>query len=52
MSIVAEFARNLHETSPKVRSRELHPLTWPCAREKATDIRAIIFDVYGTLFNY
>ena len=52
MSIVAEFARELHEKSPSVKQRTLRPLPWPAAGETVTNIRVLIFDVYGTMLNY
>lgn len=52
MSIVAEFARELHETESTNDSRPLLPITFQAPQDKLTDIRVAIFDVYGTLFNY
>lgn len=52
MSIVAEFARELHEKSRLVDDRPTRPLDWPSVHEKLTDIQVVIFDIYGTLFNY
>jgi putative hydrolase of the HAD superfamily len=52
LSIVGEFARELHEKYPSGGPRPTIPLQWPGANEKLTDIRVVIFDIYGTLFNY
>jgi putative hydrolase of the HAD superfamily len=52
VSIVADFARELHEKTPCVNTRILTPVTYPFRSEALTDIRVVLFDVYGTLFNY
>jgi putative hydrolase of the HAD superfamily len=52
LSIVAEFAAQLHENWSKTEDRPLRPLHFPQTQEKLSDIRVMIFDVYGTLFNY
>ncbi len=52
MSIVAEFARELHENRTAVDLRPLQPFSFRASREKLSDIRVVIFDIYGTLFNY
>lgn len=51
MSIVAEFASELHETSPS-HSETLIPALYRGKTEKLRDIQIAIFDVYGTLINY
>jgi putative hydrolase of the HAD superfamily len=52
VSIVADFARELQEKNPCVTTRTLEPVEYPSRSESLTDIRAVMFDVYGTLFNY
>jgi putative hydrolase of the HAD superfamily len=52
LSIVAEFARALHESRPKVDDRPLQPLPFHQVGGHLNDIKVMIFDVYGTLFNY
>lgn len=52
LSIVAEFARKLHEQRKQVSRREYNPCTYPSKREKLLDVKVVIFDVYGTLFDY
>lgn len=52
MSHLAEFAGELHETSARFYKRPLEPVVCPSRTEKLGDIRAVIFDVYGTLINY
>jgi putative hydrolase of the HAD superfamily len=52
LSIVAEFAAQLHENRPIPVVRQLRSISFPQAQEKLNDIRVVIFDVYGTLFNY
>lgn len=52
MSIVAEFARELHRAYPGKNDRPLVPLDYPSKVERLTGIRVVLFDVYGTLFNY
>lgn len=52
MSIVAEFAAELHRADARNHARELHPLSYPSPSEIVRDVRVLIFDVYGTLFNY
>ncbi|MBD3322601.1 MAG: hypothetical protein GF350_15985 [Chitinivibrionales bacterium] len=52
MSIVAEFAKELHEKEPPQPAGQVSPLDYPSKEEKLFDIRAVIFDVYGTLINY
>jgi putative hydrolase of the HAD superfamily len=52
VSIVADFARSLHESQPKPLERPLTPVL--CRGETAVlpDIRVAIIDVYGTMINY
>ncbi len=52
MSELAEFARELHEQSFGGEDRQLEAVDCPSVGEKLTDIRAVVFDVYGTLINY
>ncbi len=52
MSIVAEFARLIHEKDKRDFDRVLTPLSYPSRTEKLYDIKAVIFDIYGTLVNY
>lgn len=52
MSIVAEFARILHEKDTPAAPRALTPVSYPAREQKLHDIRAVIFDVYGTLVRY
>jgi putative hydrolase of the HAD superfamily len=52
MSEMAEFARTIHESSTKSAGRKLVPVEYPAETEKLRDIRAVIFDVYGTIIDY
>ncbi len=52
MSIVAEFARSLHEQKQIHHHREYTPCTYPSKHEKLLDVKVVIFDVYGTIFDY
>jgi putative hydrolase of the HAD superfamily len=52
VSRIAEFARKLHETGAQSFNRTLEPAGCSSRREKLGDVRAVIFDVYGTLINY
>jgi len=52
MSIVAEFAGELHKAHPNPQTRLLHPFSYRSSQEKLNDVQVCIFDVYGTLFNY
>lgn len=52
MSIVAEFARLIHEKDTRNFDRVLTPISYPSRTEKLYDIKAAIFDIYGTLVNY
>jgi len=49
---LAEYARELHETSARTYKRPLEPADGASRTEKLKDIRAVVFDVYGTLINY
>jgi putative hydrolase of the HAD superfamily len=51
-SIVAEFAREFHHTERRAPPPALTPLAYSQECEKLFDIRAVIFDVYGTLVRY
>jgi putative hydrolase of the HAD superfamily len=52
LSIVAEFANELFNKGHQQYSRVLTPINYPAQVEKIYDIKAVIFDVYGTLINY
>jgi putative hydrolase of the HAD superfamily len=52
LSQLAEFARSLHENHSHAYDRELVPAPCAAREDKLFDIRAVIFDVYGTLVNY
>jgi putative hydrolase of the HAD superfamily len=52
VSIVAEFARELHEKFPRENTQPFSTLEYPSKSVKLTDIRVVLFDVYGTLVNY
>ncbi len=52
MSVVAEFARTLHESIPRPQNRALAPVEYPFKSERLAGVRVAVFDVYGTLFNY
>jgi putative hydrolase of the HAD superfamily len=52
VSEVADFARKLHEEHPHADRRLLEPIEYPSRSEALTDIRVVLFDVYGTLINY
>jgi putative hydrolase of the HAD superfamily len=53
LSLLADFASRLHEkTSALYSTRSLEPVQYPSKSEKLSDVRAVIFDVYGTLVNY
>jgi putative hydrolase of the HAD superfamily len=52
LSVVADFALSLHESGHASNDRALVPVEVASRSRKLTDIRAVIFDVYGTLINY
>lgn len=52
MSTIAEFAARVHGELPHASERELHPIEYPSRESELKDIRAVIFDVYGTLLHY
>jgi putative hydrolase of the HAD superfamily len=52
VSDLAEFARDLHEQYRMDAERPLEAVAYPSGGELLTDIRAVVFDVYGTLINY
>ena len=52
MSELAEYARRLHEQERRVYDRRLVPQRCGHAADTLKGIRAVIFDVYGTLVNY
>ena len=52
MSIVAEFAAHIHKTATNNRVRSFTPVKYYSQYEKIKDVKAVIFDVYGTLVNY
>jgi putative hydrolase of the HAD superfamily len=53
MSLLAEFAGRLQEKEPPdYGTRSLEPVPYTSKSEKLFDVRAVIFDVYGTIVNY
>jgi len=52
LSIVAEFARLIHGKDERKFDRVLTPLSYPSRTDRLYDIKAVIFDIYGTLVNY
>jgi len=52
ISIVAEFAQKLHAAESAPQTRSLVPIGLPAQSMKLHEVRAVIFDVYGTLVNY
>lgn len=52
MSIVGDFASLLYTKEHKQESRPLTPCNYPAKSEKLFEIKAVIFDVYGTLLQY
>lgn len=52
LSIVAEFARELHEKESEVRYRSFTPTSIPYRVEQLNEVQAVICDIYGTLVNY
>ena len=52
MSPIAEFARELHENMAAASAAVPAPVDCPSRCDRLTDIRAAVFDVYGTLINY
>jgi putative hydrolase of the HAD superfamily len=52
VSIVAEFARTLHESVPIQTGRTLAPIEYPSRTVRLSGIRVVVFDMYGTLMNY
>jgi putative hydrolase of the HAD superfamily len=52
LSIVAEFARTLHEKYPSVNNNIFTTIEYPSKTSKISDIKVAVFDVYGTLINY
>jgi putative hydrolase of the HAD superfamily len=52
VSIVAEFAAELQGKYQDRLERDIVPMGYPSRNETLSDIRVVIFDVYGTLFNY
>lgn len=51
MSIVAEFATALKNSEPKT-TISTNPITYPARVEVLKGVRAVIFDIYGTLIHY
>ena len=49
---MADFARELHEKHSGDAGRTLEPVDYPSRSDVLTDIRVVLFDVYGTLINY
>lgn len=53
MSIVAEFAHGLHETdATRFSPPQTSPLYYEGTQQHLHDVRAVIFDIYGTLINH
>jgi putative hydrolase of the HAD superfamily len=52
LSNLAEYARRLHESERRSYPRRLTPFGFASAFESLKGIRAVIFDVYGTMVNY
>jgi putative hydrolase of the HAD superfamily len=52
LSDLAEYARRLHESERRSYPRRLAPLGHNSAFDALKGVRAVIFDVYGTLVNY
>jgi putative hydrolase of the HAD superfamily len=52
MSAVAEYAARLHEQAGPRPAREYEPVHCDALSSSLHDIRAVIFDVYGTLIDY
>jgi len=52
MSAIAEYIQRLHKTTPRVYERDIVPFRCPCAYETLKGVRAVIFDIYGTMVNY
>jgi len=52
LSDLAEYARRLHEKERRVYERVLVPMSCNHAADSLNGVRAVIFDVYGTLVNY
>lgn len=52
MSVVAEFAAQLHKKYPVEVQTDLTPLTLRSKTEQLKDIQVAIFDIYGTIINY
>jgi len=52
LSDLAEYARRLHENERRAYQRVITPAGYNCAHESLKGVRAVIFDVYGTMVNY
>jgi putative hydrolase of the HAD superfamily len=52
LSNLAEYARSLHEADRQDHPRILKPRAQKGREERLKGVRAVIFDVYGTLINY
>ncbi|MDG5814844.1 HAD family hydrolase [Chitinispirillales bacterium ANBcel5] len=52
MSQLAEYAAKLHQKEAYTEPKELNPIYYQSSQEQLSGIRAVIFDVYGTLINY
>ncbi|MBN1129718.1 MAG: HAD family hydrolase [Chitinispirillaceae bacterium] len=52
MSPLAEYARELHETDGETSTRHYLPVDIAPRSEHLYDIRAVVFDIYGTLVDY
>jgi len=52
LSDLAEYARRLHDSERRSYPRRLSPLRHESACDTLKGVRAVIFDVYGTMVNY
>jgi putative hydrolase of the HAD superfamily len=52
LSDLAEYARRLHENQRRTYQRTINARGHECAHESLKGVRAVIFDVYGTMVNY
>jgi putative hydrolase of the HAD superfamily len=52
LSLIAEYARALHKTGARTFDRPIVPAGVAARSDQLHDIRAVVFDIYGTLINY
>lgn len=52
MSDLADYARKIHEEGAQKYERELCPVVYESKYEKIGNVKAVIFDIYGTIINY